>query len=30
MRNPEFIQENETHKRLWNFEIQTDQLILAR
>ena len=26
MHNPE----NETHKRLWNFEIQTDHLISVR
>ena len=30
MHNPESILENETHKLLWNFEIQTDHLILAR
>ena len=29
MRNPESILENETHKILWDFEIQTDDLILA-
>ena len=30
MHNPESILENEIHKVLWNFEIQTDLLILAR
>ena len=30
MYNPESILENETHKLLRNFEIQTDHLILAR
>ena len=25
MHNPEFVLENETHKLLWDFEIQTDQ-----
>ena len=30
MRNPESILENEMHKILWNFEIQTDHLISAR
>ena len=30
MLNPEFIQENETHNILWNFEIQMDHLILVR
>ena len=30
MHNPEFVQENETHKFLWDFEIQTDHLISAR
>ena len=29
MHNPESILENETHKILWDFEIQTDPLILA-
>ena len=28
--NPESIQENETHKVLWDFEIQTDHVIAAR
>ena len=28
--NLESIPENETHKVLWNFEIQTDHLILTR
>ena len=28
--NPESILENETHKLLWSFEIQTDHLISAR
>ena len=30
MHNPEFVLENEMHKVLWDFEIQTDHLILAR
>ena len=30
MYNPESILENETHKILWDFEIQTDYLIPAR
>ena len=30
MHNPEFIQENGTHKLLRDFEIQTDHLILTR
>ena len=30
MHNPEPVLENETHKLLWDFEIQTDPLILAR
>ena len=30
MYNPEFVLENETHKHLWDFEIQTDHLISAR
>ena len=30
MRNQESIQEIETHKILWDFEIQTDHLISAR
>ena len=30
MRNPESIQENETHKLLWDFDIQTDYLISSR
>ena len=30
MHNPEFALENETHKLLWDFEIQTDQLISTR
>ena len=30
MHNLESIQKNETHKVLWDFEIQTDHLILAR
>ena len=30
MLNTESILENETHKILWNFEIQTDNLILSR
>ena len=27
MHNPESVPENETHKVLWDFEIQTDHLI---
>ena len=30
MLNPESVLENEKHKRLWDFEIQTDHLISAR
>ena len=30
MRNLESVQENETHKILWNFEIETDHLVLTR
>ena len=30
MQNPESVLENETHKFLWDFEIQTDPLISAR
>ena len=30
MYNPESVQENETHKILWDFDIQADHLILAR
>ena len=30
MLKPEFVKKNETHKILWNFEVQTDHLILAR
>ena len=30
MNNPEFVPENEMHKLLWDFEIQTDHLISAR
>ena len=30
MSNPESVLENETHKVLWDFEIQTDHLISAR
>ena len=30
MRNPTPVLENETHRLLWNFDIQTDHLILAR
>ena len=30
MHNPEFVSENETHKILRDFEIQTDHLIPAR
>ena len=28
--NPAFVQENETHELLWNFNIKTDHLISAR
>ena len=30
MHNPESVIENETHKLLWDFEKQTDNLISAR
>ena len=30
MLNPESVREDETHKLLWDFEIQTDNLISAR
>ena len=30
MHNPESVLENETHKLLWDFELQTDHLISAR
>ena len=30
MHNPEFVLENETHKIIWNFEVQTDRLVLVR
>ena len=30
LHNREFVVENETHKFLWEFEIQTDHLISAR
>ena len=30
MHNPESVLENETHKILWDFEIQTDYQISAR
>ena len=30
MHNTESVRENETHKILWDFEIQTDTLISAR
>ena len=30
MQNPESVLKNEIHKILWDFEIQTDQLISAR
>ena len=30
MHNPEFVLENETHKILWDFEVQTDHKISAR
>ena len=30
MHNPAFFLENDTHKLLWEFDIQTDHLISAR
>ena len=30
MHNPESVPENETHKLLWDFDIQADHLISAR
>ena len=30
MHNPAAVQENDTHKLLWDFDIQTDHLISAR
>ena len=30
MHNPESVLENDTHKLLWDFDIQTDHLISAR
>ena len=30
MHNPEFLRENEMHKIIWDFEIQTDNIIPAR
>ena len=30
MHNPEPVRENDTHKLLWDFDIQTDHLISAR
>ena len=30
MHNPESVLENDTHKILWDFEIQTDNLISAK
>ena len=30
MHNPTSVQENDTHKILWDFDIQTDHLISAR
>ena len=30
MHNPEFVQENKTHKLFWDYELQTDHLIPAR
>ena len=30
MHNPTFVLENKTHKLLWDFDIQTDNLISAR
>ena len=29
MHNPKSVQENETHRHLWDFEIQTDHQILT-
>ena len=29
MNKPEFVQENETEKILWDFEVQTEHLISA-
>ena len=30
MHNPESVQENDTHRLLWDFEIQTDYLNSTR
>ena len=30
MHKPESVQENDTHKILWDFEVQTDHPILAK
>ena len=30
MHNSDFVQENETQKLLWDFELQMDHLMLAR
>ena len=30
MHNPAFVQENDTHKLLWDFDIQMDHLISSR
>ena len=30
MHNPSSIRENDTHKLLWDFDIQTDHIISAR
>ena len=30
MHNPASVLDNDTHKHLWDFDIQTDQLISAR
>ena len=30
MHNPKSVLENETHKLVWDFDIQTDRLIMAR
>ena len=30
MHNPESLQENETHKLLWDFQLKTDHLLSAR
>ena len=30
MHNPAFVLENDTHKLLWNFDMETDYLIFVR